>query len=316
MQVFFYNIISDNIMDYIHAYEYESNVNPSMKSIPIYKQNIQNCDYGITFVDQSTNYNVEYKSTSPNLLASFIKLRENTEFKKTNNEFTEKKTYSNASSHLFYVMQGECEIYLDYEIFFLSSDEIFISPSFSTIRIYNRGKEDLHIYYVNDSPLLNYLGSSPTSKIFKPAIYSNEFLHRNLELLSNPENNRKGILLSNNDTEKIGTNTITPILWTLYNQLPPQTNQKPHRHNSVAFDLCIQSDDVDNIYTVVGKELNEDGTIKDPVKINWKKGEMFITPPTLWHSHHNTGNTYAYILPIQDAGLLLYQRILGIELLH
>ena len=41
---------------------------------------------------------------------------------------------------------------------------------------------------------------------------------------------------------------------------------------------------------------------------------MFLTPPGLWHSHHNTGNTYAYILPIQDAGLLLFQRILGIEL--
>ena len=41
---------------------------------------------------------------------------------------------------------------------------------------------------------------------------------------------------------------------------------------------------------------------------------MFITPPGLWHSHNNYGDTYAYILPIQDAGLLLYQRILGIVL--
>jgi gentisate 1,2-dioxygenase len=41
---------------------------------------------------------------------------------------------------------------------------------------------------------------------------------------------------------------------------------------------------------------------------------MFITPPGLWHSHNNEGDTYAYVLPIQDAGLLLYQRILGIVL--
>jgi len=136
----------------------------------------------------------------------------------------------------------------------------------------------------------------------------------NLHKLSNPNNNRKGILLSNKDTEKIGTNTITPVLWALYNELPPNTIQKPHKHNSVALDLCISCTDSENIYTLMGDEIDENVNILNPIKINWKKGEMFITPPGLWHSHNNLGNTYAYILPIQDAGLLLYQRILGIEL--
>jgi gentisate 1,2-dioxygenase len=158
------------------------------------------------------------------------------------------------------------------------------------------------------------LGSKTTKKIFKTAVYSEDFLLTKLNELSDFKNNRKGILLSNKDTEKIGVNTITPVLWALYNELPPNTVQKPHRHNSVALDLCVGCSDSENVYTLVGNELDENGNIINPIKVNWKKGEMFITPPGLWHSHNNIGNTHAYVLPIQDAGLLLYQRILGIIL--
>ena len=189
-----------------------------------------------------------------------------------------------------------------------------ISPCFQNMQIKNTGANELQIYYINDSPLINYLGTIPVVKTFKLAKYSKEYLLKNLKDLSNLKNNRKGILLSNKDTEKIGTNTITPVLWALYNELPPNTIQRPHKHNSVALDLCISCSDSDNIYTLIGDKLDENGNIVNPIKMNWKEGEMFITPPGLWHSHNNTGETYAYILPIQDAGILLYQRILGIRL--
>jgi gentisate 1,2-dioxygenase len=211
-------------------------------------------------------------------------------------------------------MQGNCIIYNDNEINNVSSGDIIIIPLFESLKIKNNVSEDLYIYYINDSPLINYLGCKPIEKTFKSAIYSKEFIMDNLIKLSNPNNNRKGILLSNEDTEKIGINTITPVLWSLYNELPPQTNQRPHKHNSVALDLCILCSDNDNVYTLIGDELDENNKIINPTKVNWKKFEMFITPPGLWHSHHNNGNTYAYILPIQDAGILLYQRILGIIL--
>jgi gentisate 1,2-dioxygenase len=289
---------------YIKAYEYESNVNPNLTNIPITTRNIENCNYGINYVDFSELYNVSYNATTPNLLASFIKLKKNEEL-----------TFQmNGSSNFFYIMQGKCEIILDNEIFTVMKNDIFIFPCFNSIIIKNFDEEELNIYYVNDSPLINYLGSKTVNKLFKAVIYSSNFLLDNLNELSYSENNRKGILLSNLDTEKIGTNTITPVLWSLYNELPPQTVQKAHKHNSVALDLCINCTDSDNIYTLIGEEINVNGNIINPKKINWKKGEMFITPPGLWHSHNNIGNTYAYILPIQDAGLLLYQRILGIKL--
>jgi len=295
--------------DYISAYEYEKNVNPQLNSIPIKTKNINQCNYGITFIDFADLYNVSHKATSPNLLASFIKLKLYEGINLDNGLST------NGTSHLFFVLQSNCKIIFDDEINNLEEGSILVAPYFTNLEIINTGKEELQIYYINDSPLMNYLGATPTHKIFKTALYTKDYLLKNLHQLSNPLNNRKGILLSNKDTEKIGTNTITPVLWALYNELPPNTVQKPHRHNSVALDLCISCSDSENIYTLVGNELDENGAILNPVKVHWKQSEMFITPPGLWHSHNNTGNTYAYILPIQDAGILLYQRILGIDLL-
>jgi len=298
--------------DYTTVYEYEKNVNPRLNYAPFYEKSINECEYGIHIINFSDIFNVSHKSTTPNLLASFIKLaKKDNIIELNNNEYNE----FNATSHLFYIIQGRVSINIDNDDEkVLSSGDILISPCFNSLKITNLGEEELQIYYINDSPLINYLGSKADKKIFNPAIYSKEFLLQNLKDLSNKNNNRKGILLSNKDTEKLGINTITPVLWSLYNELPPRTTQKPHKHNSVALDLCIKCSDSENIYTLMGDELDEDGNIINPQKVYWKEGSMFITPPGLWHSHNNDGDTYANILPIQDAGLLLYQRILGIIL--
>uniref|UniRef100_A0A6C0JGF6 Cupin 2 conserved barrel domain-containing protein n=1 Tax=viral metagenome TaxID=1070528 RepID=A0A6C0JGF6_9ZZZZ len=302
--------------NYISAYEYEKNVNPIMTNVPFFEKDVNECGFGINFIDFSQIFNVSHKSTTPNLLASFIKMPAN-EFQVLENLDIDTKNEFNGTSHLFYILEGSCICtgsFFKNEEFILNSGDIFITPTFDKITIKNIGESDLKIYYINDSPLVNYLGNKAVRKLFKSAVYTKEFLTTNLHKLSNPKNNRKGILLSNKDTDKIGTNTITPVLWALYNELPPNTVQKPHKHNSVALDLCIHCEDSDNIYTLIGDQLDEAGNIVNPQKVHWKQGSMFITPPGLWHSHNNIGNTNAYILPIQDAGLLLYQRILGIVL--
>jgi gentisate 1,2-dioxygenase len=298
--------------DYISVYEYEKNVNPILNTIPFHEKNIDECDYGITIVDFSKIFNVSHRSTTPNLLASFIKITNKESLKLENSKFANE---FNATSHLFYIISGTSTISIDNDNENnICKGDIFITPCFKTIEIQNLGEEELQIYYINDSPLVNYLGSKAEKKIFKTAVYKESFLWEKLQELSNPNNNRKGILLTNKDVELLGVNTISPVLWALYNELPPKTIQKPHKHNSVALDFCIKSSDCENIYTLIGEELDENGNILNPQKIHWKEGSMFITPSGLWHSHNNIGDTYAYILPIQDAGLLLYQRILGIVL--
>ena len=298
--------------DYISVFEYEKNVNPRLNNVPFFEKDVNDCNYGINIIDFSSIFNVSHKSTTPNLLASFIKLKKNDIIELDNNasiiEF-------NATSHLFYIIKGECYIHIDNnEEHPVCSGDILVSPCFNSLKIKNTGEEELQVYYINDSPLVNYLGNKAHKKIFKLAIYKNEFICQKLNELSDPNNNRKGILLSNKDTELLGVNTITPVLWALYNELPPKTVQKPHKHNSVALDLCVKCCDSENIYTLIGDELDENGNIINPKKVCWKEGCMFITPPGLWHSHNNIGDTCAYVLPIQDAGLLLYQRILGIVL--
>lgn len=296
--------------DYISVFEYEKNVNPTLTNIPFYEKGINDCNYGINIIDFSSIFNVSYKLTTPNLLASFIKLNKNESIELNNNTIE-----YNGTSNIFYIIKGISNISIDNNDSVVNIGDILITPCFTSITIQNINDEELQIYYINDSPLVNYLGNKACKKIFQTAIYRNEYILEKLNELSNPNNNRKGILFSNKDTEQLGVNTITPVLWALYNELPPRITQKPHKHNSVALDLCIQCSDNENIYTLIGDELDENGDIINPTKIHWKEGTMFITPPGLWHSHNNNGDTCAYVLPIQDAGLLLYQRILGIVLI-
>lgn len=58
--------------------------------------------------------------------------------------------------------------------------------------------------------------------------------------------------------------------------LPGGTEQKPHRHNSVALDLII--DAPESAYTLVGKSLDEYGNIVNGERVYWKSGSVFVTP--------------------------------------
>ena len=47
--------------EYISAYEYEKNVNPTIISIPIVQKNISDCEDNITPIDFSELFHVNYK---------------------------------------------------------------------------------------------------------------------------------------------------------------------------------------------------------------------------------------------------------------
>jgi hypothetical protein len=63
----------------------------------------------------------------------------------------------------------------------------------------------------------------------------------------------------------------------------------------------------------MGKEIDADGIILDPIRCDWVPGAVFVTPTGWWHSHHNESDSVAWVLPIQDAGLYTYQRTLDIR---
>jgi gentisate 1,2-dioxygenase len=186
-----------------------------------------------------------------------------------------------------------------------------VCPGNEHVVFYGRGI----VYWVCDSPLLQYLGVQLTTEKFNMTFFKKELLYQRLMEVRHDENhhdrNRIGILLSNEKTDS-STRTITHVLWSLLNILPQHSVQRPHRHNSVALDLCV-SGGSEEVYTLMGPELGEDGWVKDPLRIHWISGGVFITPPGWYHSHHNDSDTDAIVLPIQDAGLYTYQRTLDIQ---
>jgi gentisate 1,2-dioxygenase len=123
--------------------------------------------------------------------------------------------------------------------------------------------------------------------------------------------NRRGILLSSQNSTQ--TKTLTPTMWSLLNSIGAGATQAPHRHNSVALDLAVVGGKGGSVYTLLGRELDADGKILNPMKVAWESGAVFVTPPGWWHSHHNEGNETAWVLPMQDAGLYTHQRTLDIR---
>ena len=140
-----------------------------------------------------------------------------------------------------------------------------------------------------------------------------EWLRRELAALatdpSSARSNRLSLLLANADLP--ASRTVTHTLWAMYGLVPAGAVQPPHRHQSVALDLVI--DCAPGCATLSGPELNPDGTIRNPLRMEWEPGAAFVTPPGHWHSHVNESGHDALLLPIQDAGLHTYLRSLDIR---
>ena len=298
-------------------YEYTSASNPQLKQVPIFYHLAYLYEEGESRIipfDNSQYMDIDFPATSPSLLCSFIKIKEREKI----------ITYSKATSQVFYVIHGSgfSTIYGkegNRQTVNWKEGDLFVVPFIENEEnsIKHDAIENSALFWVTDDPLLKYLGVVPNESKFDVTFFSKELMWSKLKDIREENEdlnlNRLGILLGNKATEN-STKTITHTLWSLLNVLPAYTFQKPHRHNSVAIDFCIlANNDSSCIYTLIGEELEEDGSIKNPVKCYWETGSIFITPPGLWHSHHNETGEDAYVLPIQDAGLHTYLRTLNIQ---
>jgi gentisate 1,2-dioxygenase len=264
-------------------------------------------------------------ATSPNVSINYIEFLNYSYF----NQSVKQNT-----SNVFYVIQGSGVTKTEYGDFYWSEGDIFVIPyckdDICHEALANKAESSSKTYllWANDGPILRYLGAECNKKVFEPVVYTKTSVLNALQEKAFPKNdetidqfkpklNRNGVLLSNPSMISQKFNTLTPTLWSLYNTIGPNCVQKPHKHNSVALDYCVfSSDDTGLIYTLMGPELNSDGTIKNPQKLIWKKGGVFITPPGWWHSHVNESNCYAYVFPIQDAGLHTYMNTLDIQFIN
>ena len=218
------------------------------------------------------------------------------------------KTHTPATAQLFYVIRGKGKTESEYGTLAWSSGDLFSLPSCD--RAIHSVTEDTAIYWVTDEALVNYLGVKATKPRFSPCLYPRERLISELQQVAQEQGaqkrNRIGVILGNNATQ--ATRSLTHTLWALMVYLPKGSVQKPHRHNSVAIDLAI--DAPEGVYTLVGKSLDGDGNIINGERVYWKSGSVFVTPPGLWHSHHNDSDRDALLLPVQDAAFQAYMRTL------
>ncbi|WP_319379652.1 hypothetical protein [Thiomicrorhabdus sp.] len=282
--------------------EYMSAVNPPMPKIDVVPYPSSLHESGATRIipfDQAAQLQTAYPATTPNLMANYLRICSGDVL----------KTDANATSQFFYVIRGQGRTQMKHGTVHWKEGDLFTLPAVPDAL--HTADEDTAIYWVTDAPLLEYLGVTPSKERFEPVLYTRERLNKELDDVRKiaAGRNRTGFLLSNPNFPL--TMTLTHTLWALYNVLPAGVTQKPHRHNSIALDFVVSAGP--ETYTLIGKELNEDGTIKDPIKAMWTPGSAFITPPGLWHSHHNDSGIDAIVLPVQDAGLIMNMQVLDFQ---
>jgi gentisate 1,2-dioxygenase len=193
-----------------------------------------------------------------------------------------------------------------------AAGDVFVLPAGCTTDHADDGGRAV-LYRVSDAPLLRFLGAVPGEARFSPTRYPAQRTEALLDEVSrHPEaatRSRVSVLLGNAATPD--TLTVTHTLWAMVGVLPPGQVQRPHRHQSVAVDLITACPP--GCFTLLGAEVDGAGRIVDPVRIDWEPGGAFVTPPGLWHSHHNDSSVPARLVPIQDAGLHTYLRSLDIR---
>lgn len=214
------------------------------------------------------------------------------------------------TSQVFYVIRGRGTVrHGDRHIAFGQGDFIAL-PGDEGVTI--AADEDAALYWVNDAPLLNYLGVAPTGPRFSPTHYPAARTREELrKVASDPaaaKRNRVSVLLGNSRFGQ--TRTITHVLWAMFGIVPAGAVQKAHRHQSIALDFIV--DCQPGCYSLVG-ELDAHGRSVRQTRVDWEPGMAFVTPPGYWHAHHNESDQPALLVPIQDAGLHTYLRSLDIR---
>jgi gentisate 1,2-dioxygenase len=287
---------------HLEFYEYSTAANPSMPPIRLDSLQGQVLDRTeVATLDLSEHLQTGYRATSPVCLASFVYIRPGASI----------VTQANATSHLFVVVTGKGETRTPLGDIPWAHGDVLAIPACDGI--IHHATESAVLYWVNDEPLLNYLGVVPHKTIFPPTHYPHALLAEEMAKADgHPQashRNRNGVLLGSPACPL--THTVTPTLWSLYNTIHPGQVQTAHRHQSVALDLCLTASP--GVYTLMGQELDPKGNVLNPQRADWTPGSMFITPPGWWHSHHNESREDARVFPVQDAGLQLYMRTLDIR---
>jgi gentisate 1,2-dioxygenase len=255
----------------------------------------------VVTLDLSRDLGVDYPATGPSLLAHFVRVVR-----------ADRQTLNPlATSQLIYVLAGEGTVTQGEHRIAFTKGAFAALPGGAPAIV--QAETDTALYYVNDAPLLAYLGVGDVRPRFTPTLYPALEANAKLTAVEHApgaaQHNRISILLGNRHFPL--TRTITHTMWAMFGIVEPRSFQKPHRHQSIALDLIV--DCKKGCYTLVGTELDVRNEIVAPARIDWEPGLAFVTPPGYWHAHYNETDGPAHVIPLQDAGLHSYLRTLDIR---
>ncbi|WP_394840786.1 cupin domain-containing protein [Pendulispora brunnea] len=255
----------------------------------------------VVTLDLSRELGTDYPATGPSLCARFVRVLAGESL----------RLDGTVTSRVFYVIGGRGEAHQGGVRMPLGAGDFVAMPGNGDVTVF--ANETVSLYYVDDAPLLSYLGVAPIGPRFAPTRYP---AHRALaelrKVAAEPlasKRNRISVLLGNARFPQ--TRTVSHVMWAMFGALPAQSEQKPHRHQSIALDFVVDCEP--GCYTLVGRELDAQQRIVRPTRVDWKPGMAFVTPPGAWHAHYNESMKPASMIPIQDAGLHTYLRSLDIR---
>ena len=255
-------------------------------------------------LDLSAELRCPSPATGPGLSANFLRI----------NAGDALTLAPNATSQVCYVIGGTGSVTQAETSFRFAQGDFFTLPGGDAAVL--SADATATLYYVNDAPLLTYLGTTGVRARFAPTLYPAARAQAELRKVSEEANasrrNRISVLMGNANFPQ--TRTVTHVLWAMFGIVPPNSMQKPHRHQSIALDFIAGGNP--GVYSLVGTELDENGNIANPTRVDWETGMTFVTPPGYWHAHFNETNENAYVIPIQDAGLQTWLRTLDIRFAH
>lgn len=113
--------------------------------------------------DLSKHMQIPYPATSPNLMASFLRICENEEL----------ETEACATSQSFYVIRGEGSTETELGLIEWAEGDLYVLPACEK-KIMHRATADTAIYWVTDEPLMNYLGVKPNGPKFNVTLFKKE----------------------------------------------------------------------------------------------------------------------------------------------
>lgn len=237
-----------------------------------------------------------YPATLPSLLVACTRLAAN--------ETRVQESAYGASVML--VLEGSGYLVRGGESVDIGCGDILCIPGGESVEL-AAGGEGLRVYQVDDSPMVQYFGwQVRPNQRSALTHYPAEKLAAKLDEIRDLDITASGVFLSHQGlpNEKL----CTPNLFAHLNRLMPGATNTIHAHAAAAITYVIKGGP--GAYSLLGVEA-EDGAYVNPERVDWRDGQVSLTPPNLWHSHYNDSDEPIISLVIQLSGAYYNDRTMN-----